>query len=99
MSWLTKNKLEYNFHDYKTQGISKTKLEEWISIAGIDSIFNKRSTTWRELPSTEQNKAASQSGAIALMMLHNSIIKRPIIEVGKKLLVGYNEKEYRSLLT
>jgi arsenate reductase (glutaredoxin) len=98
MSWLAKNKLAYHFHDYKVHGISKSKLEEWIKVAGLETIFNKRSTTWRELPPAEQAKATSQPSAISLMIQHNSIIKRPIIENGKQLLVGFNEKEYQSLL-
>lgn len=93
MALLKKNKTDFSFHDYKEQGISKQKLETWCGRKGWETIFNKRSTTWRELPESEQKKAISQSAAIKLMMQHNSIIKRPIIEIDKDLVVGFNEAE------
>lgn len=94
MNWLKKNNTAFSFHDYKQKGISEKKLEEWCDQAGLERIFNKRSTTWKELPASEQKKAAGQASAIKLMTEHNSIIKRPIIEKGNNLLVGYNETEY-----
>ncbi|MEP6674909.1 MAG: ArsC family reductase [Ferruginibacter sp.] len=97
MTWLHKNKLAFSFHDYKTQGIEKTKLQGWIKTAGLEKIFNKKSTTWRELPESEQEKVNDPAAAIQIMLEHNSIIKRPILENGKQLIVGFNEKEYQTL--
>lgn len=93
IGWLKKYKLDFAFHDYKQQGISRQKLEAWCDQAGWETIFNKRSTTWRELPEPEQKKATNQSAVIKLMMQHNSIIKRPIIEIDENLVVGFNETE------
>jgi Spx/MgsR family transcriptional regulator len=93
MLLLKKNKIEFSFHDYKKEGISRQKLEDWCNKSGWELIFNKRSTTWRELPETEQKNITSQQAAIKLMMANNSIIKRPVIEIGTKLIVGFNEKE------
>lgn len=93
MVLLNKNKIDYLFHNYKEQGISKQKLEAWCDRTGWETIFNKRSTTWRELPEADQKKAINQPAAIKLMMQHNSIIKRPIIEIDKELVIGFNEKE------
>ncbi len=98
ISWLTQNKLAFSFNDYKISGVSKSRLEEWIKKVGLESIFNKRSTTWRELSATDQGKAGTTDGAISLMMQHNSIIKRPILEKGSTILVGFNEKEYESIV-
>jgi len=98
MAWLTKKKIVFSFHDYKKSGISKRKLEEWINKAGLETIFNKRSTTWKELPVSEQAKAVSRAGAIQLMIENTSIIKRPVIEIGKDLLVGFNEEQYKRTL-
>ena len=98
MAWLDKKKIGYSFHDYKQQGISKEKLNEWCYKAGLEAIFNKRSTTWRELPGPEQQKAINRQQAIKLMMEHISIIKRPIIENGNNLLVGFNEEQYNKQL-
>jgi len=98
MAWLNKKKISFSFHDYKQSGISKQKLEEWCSKAGLETIFNKRSTTWKELPASEQAKATNQAAAIKIMMEHNSIIKRPVIESGKDILVGFNEEQYNKHL-
>ena len=94
IAWLNKKKIGFSFHDYKQSGISKQKLDEWCSKAGLETIFNKRSTTWRELPGAEQKKATDQPSAIKLMMDHTSIIKRPVIENGNDLVVGFKEAEF-----
>ena len=95
ITWLNKNKISFCFHDYKQDGISKQKLETWCSKLGWETIFNKRSTTWRELSEAEQKKITGQAAAIKIMMEHNSIIKRPVIEIGSKLVVGFNENEIK----
>lgn len=94
---LKKNNIPFSFHDYKQQGISKEKLELWCALMGWEIIFNKRSTTWRELSEAEQKKIIDQSSAIKLMMEKNSIIKRPIIESKKKITVGFNEAAIKQL--
>ena len=98
IAWLNKKKIGYYFYDYKQQGISKEKLNEWCDKAGLAAIFNKRSTTWRELSGPEQQKATNRQQAIELMMEHTSIIKRPIIENDNNLLVGFNEEQYNKQL-
>ncbi|MBL0181113.1 MAG: Spx/MgsR family RNA polymerase-binding regulatory protein [Chitinophagaceae bacterium] len=94
MVWLNKNKIPFSFHDYKQQGIGEKKLNEWCTTKGWENIFNKRSTTWRELPEAEQKKITGQSSAVKAMGKHNSIIKRPIIEKGNDLVVGFNKEQY-----
>jgi arsenate reductase (glutaredoxin) len=98
MAWMKKNKIDFSFHDYKQEGISKQKLEAWCNKLGWENIFNKRSTTWRDLPESEQKKAVNQSAAIKLMMENNSIIKRPVIEFEDKLIVGFTETEFTKQL-
>jgi arsenate reductase (glutaredoxin) len=97
MAWLNKNNIAFTFHDYKQQGISKQKLEEWCNKSGWENIFNKRSTTWRELPAVEQNKVTNQPGAVKVMIENNSIIKRPVIEFTDKLVIGFNEDDYKKI--
>jgi arsenate reductase (glutaredoxin) len=94
MQWLKKSNIAFTFHDYKLQDISKEKLEEWCNKQGWEIIFNKRSTTWRELPETEQKKVVGQMDAIKVMLSNNSIIKRPVIEYNGKIIVGFNADEY-----
>lgn len=95
---LQKNETGFQFHNYKRSGITAKKLNEWIDKAGIEKVFNKRSTTFKELSETDKKKAGTTTGAIALMINHNSIIKRPIIESSNKLIVGFSEKEIKQLI-
>jgi arsenate reductase len=98
MAWLQKNNMAFSFHDYKLQGITKEKLNEWCDMKGWEVIFNKRSTTWRELPEAVQKKLVDQPSAIKIMLENNSIIKRPVLEHDGKLIVGFNEIAYKDHL-
>jgi arsenate reductase (glutaredoxin) len=93
--WLTKNKISFQFHDYKKQRIDKGKLETWCSKLTWEIVLNKKSTTWRELSKPEQEKVTTQTAAIKLMMANTSIIKRPVIEYNSKIMVGFNEEGYK----
>jgi Spx/MgsR family transcriptional regulator len=94
LDWLKKNKIDYEFHDYKKSGITKAKLEAWSKKVGWEVLVNKKGTTWRKLTPEEQEKVTTQSAAIKVMMENNSIIKRPVVEAGEKLLVGFNETDF-----
>lgn len=98
MTWLQKNNIAFSFHDYKLQGISKEKVAAWCSKKGWETIFNKRSTTWRDLPAVEQQKVIDEDTAIKVMLQNNSIIKRPIVEYSNAIIVGFKETEYTNLL-
>ena len=98
LTWLKENKIAFTFHDYKQEGISKAKLEAWCKKTGWETIFNKRSTTWRELSGAEQKKVTNQTAAIKIMMENNSIIKRPIVEFENEIFVGFKEDEIKGLL-
>ena len=98
MDWFKKSKLETVFHDYKKEGITKEKLTAWCKQVGWEILLNKKSTTWRSLSPEEQSKITSQASAIQLMKMQTSIIKRPVIEVDGKLLVGFDEKNIQKFL-
>jgi arsenate reductase (glutaredoxin) len=96
LDWLRKNKVEFEFHDYKVKGIADAKLKDWSKQVGWDSLVNKRGTTWRQLDEKIQAGVKSESAAIALMKEKTSVIKRPLIEDGGKVLVlGFDETEYK----
>ena len=95
-TWLTKMKIKFEFHDYKTKGIAPTKLKEWTKQVGWESLVNKRGTTWRQLDEQVQAKVTNETSAIALMAEKTSIIKRPLIEdKGKVMALGFDEAEYK----
>lgn len=94
-TWLDKNNIGYAFHDYKKEGISKAKLRGWCQQLGWENVMNKNSTTWKELSEEEQLAVNNQAAAIDVMAQHNSIIKRPLIEEGDKVVaIRFNEAVY-----
>ncbi len=95
--WLEKNNLEYAFHDYKKSGVPLKNLKQWVKKAGWEVVLNKRGTTWRKLDDNVKNNI-DEASAIQVMLDNPSAIKRPVLESGKTLLVGFKEDEYKMLL-
>jgi len=99
IDWLNKNKVEFEFHDYKKSGITEAKLREWSTQVGWESLVNKRGTTWRQLDEVIQKKVIDEKSAISLMMEKTSVIKRPLIEKNSKVvLLGFDEATYSQKL-
>ena len=92
--WLRNNQNTFEFHDYKKKGITAEKLIEWSKEVGWEKLVNKKGTTWRALPTEEQQKITNETAAVELMIAKPSVIKRPVIETGEKLVVGFDEEEY-----
>jgi len=95
--WLDNNNLNYEFHDYKKLGVPEKNLKQWVKKAGWDVVLNKRGTTWRKLGDEIKNNIGEAS-AIQVMLDNPSAIKRPVLENGKTLLIGFKENEYNTLL-
>ena len=95
--WLESNHVAYEFHDYKKSGIDKVTLQDWCKKLGYDALLNTRGTTWRKLPESGKS-AMTEAKAVDLMLAHNSIIRRPVLVSGKRILVGFDEASYKSLL-
>ena len=92
-TWLDKAGVDYEFHDYKAAGIDKALLEAWSTKVGWDVLLNKSGTTFRKL--SDADKATiNEKKAIALMLDQPSMIKRPVLDVGGKLLVGFKPADY-----
>lgn len=99
LDWLQKNKIAYEFHDYKKKGITTTILTNWCKQVGWETLVNKKGATWRQLSPEVQASISTQKAAIALMMEKTSIIKRPLIEEeGKIIALGFDETEYKKAL-
>jgi Spx/MgsR family transcriptional regulator len=98
LDWLKKNKVEFEFHDYKAKGITPARLKEWSSQVGWESLVNKRGTTWRQLDEAAQRTIIDERSAIELMVEKTSVIKRPLIEKnGKVLALGFDEAQYKKV--
>jgi len=99
IKWLDANKVKYHFHDYKESGIDKDTIEVWLQHFPIDKVINLRSTTYKELTDSERESIADKSKAIALMMKYNSIIKRPVWDLGNgNFFLGWDEKALGKLI-
>ena len=96
-AFLDKRGVHYAFHDYKTAGIERAKLEGWAKKVGWETLLNKAGTTFRKLPDKDK-EGLTEKKAIALMLAHPSLIRRPVLELGGgKLLVGFKPEQYETL--
>jgi Spx/MgsR family transcriptional regulator len=97
-AFLDQRKVDYIFHDYKTAGIDRERLEAWAKKAGWEALVNRTGTTFRKLPDTEKS-GLTPAKAIALMLKQPSMIRRPVLELPRgRLLVGFNPEEYAAAL-
>lgn len=98
LDFLNTNNLAYQFHDYKKQGITKSKLETWSKQVSYETLINKKGTTWRALDESVKNSITNKKSAIDLMAEKTSAIKRPLIEKDNKIIaLGFDEEEYRKI--
>jgi arsenate reductase len=96
-AWLDANGVAYRFHDYKAAGIERPRLEVWATKVGWETLLNRAGTTFRKLPDKDK-EALTDRKAIALMLAQPSMIKRPVLDVGGKLLVGFKPEQYAAVL-
>ena len=94
-AWLDAKGVAYDFHDYKTLGIAKDKLKGWSDKLGWETLLNRAGTTFRKL-SDKDKEGLTAAKAIKLMLEQPSMIKRPVLETGKTLLVGFKPEDYKA---
>ena len=94
-AWLDARGVAYAFHDYKAAGIDRGVLEGWARAVGWETLLNRAGTTFRALPVTDKADL-SEKKAIALMIAQPSMIKRPVLDTGKGLLVGFKADQYEN---
>lgn len=99
IKWLNANKIEFRFHNYREHGIDKQTLEKWLQHFAINKLVNTRSTTYKELSDADKKCIDNKEDAIAVMMQYNSVIKRPVWDLGDgRYFLGWDEKELSRLL-
>jgi arsenate reductase len=96
-AWLDAREIAYDFHDYKSQGIDRPRLERWVAALGWEALLNRAGTTFRKLPDADK-QGLTEKKAIALMLAQPSMIKRPVLEKGAKVLAGFRPEEFEKLL-
>ncbi|PWR23972.1 ArsC family reductase [Zavarzinia compransoris] len=89
--------LDYRFHDYKAEGIAPAQLNAWCDALGFETLLNRAGTTFRKLPEAER-AGIDRAKAVALMLAQPSMIKRPVLDLGGRLLVGFKPEIYAGAL-
>ncbi len=97
-SWLDSHDVDYTFHDYKTQGIESEMLGAWSQAVGWEVLLNRAGTTFRKLPDSAK-QGLTEAKAIALMVAQPSMIKRPVLDVDGRLVVGFDPAVYANTFT
>jgi arsenate reductase len=96
-AWLDAHGVAYEFHDYKAAGVERALLERWAKEVGWETLLNRAGTTFRALPD-EKKEGLDEKKAVALMLAQPSMIKRPVLIAGTKMLVGFKPEQYKALL-
>lgn len=96
-SWLGSQGLEYDFIDYKKAGVVDSNIDRWMSACGWEKLLNTRGLMWKKLTDAERADV-DQAKARSLMVQYPSLIKRPVLEYGATLLVGFSPEEYEVML-
>lgn len=94
--WLTANNIDYQFHNFKKDGLEQQTLNRWLDTLGWEVLLNKRGTTWRKLPD-EKKIDIDRVKAAAIMLENTSIIKRPVLEANNSIQVGFKSEQYETL--
>ncbi len=92
-TWLEANGIAYDFHDYKTAGIDEARLRGWAEELGWDKLLNRAGTTFRKLPEAERERLDADK-AVTLMLAQPSMIKRPVLDLGDRRLLGFKPETY-----
>ncbi len=95
-AWLDAHDIAYQFHDYKTAGAGKALLEGWAKQVGWEMLLNRAGTTFRALPDADKN-GLTEKKVITLMLAQPSMIKRPVLVAGDKILVGFKPENYKAM--
>ena len=96
--WLEQHHIEHRFQDVRDEALSAEQLQQWLTELGSDKLVNKRSTTWKQL-SDSQRQALNNDNAIALLLEHPTLMKRPLLDTGNERVLGFKADQYQSLFT
>ncbi len=94
--WLDGQGVEYSFHDVRSDGLSRTQLESWVKTLGWENLLNRRGTTWRKLPEAVRDNI-DQRAAVKLMLEQPAMIKRPVLDLGNSMHLGFSEGTWSDL--
>jgi arsenate reductase len=97
-AWLQEHQMKYEFVDFKKTPPTADLLAHWCNAFGWETVLNRRGTTWRTLDAATQARVTDAKSAIAVMLDKPSAIKRPVVEDGQTMLIGFDATEYAKKL-
>jgi Spx/MgsR family transcriptional regulator len=97
LAWLGEHEVAYEFQDYKKVGVDPVRLAAWARVVGWEALVNRAGTTFRKLPASE-TADLDEGKALRLLVEHPSMIKRPVLESGGRVIVGFKPEIYASLV-
>ena len=92
--WLREHRIAARFHDLRRDGIDEATLRRWSAQVPWDGLLNRRGQTWRALDESQRARVVDADTAIAVMLAEPTLIKRPVVEAGGRVLVGFTESSY-----
>ena len=95
-SWLQTHNIDYQFHDYRKQGVNLEMLQSMAAELGWEAMLNRRGTTWRALPETVKTQI-DEPAALQIMLDSPAIIKRPILAYAERLHLGFSNQQYQEI--
>jgi Spx/MgsR family transcriptional regulator len=96
-SWLRAQDVPFRFHDFRVDGLAQALLERWMGHIPWDALVNRRSTTWRQIDATRRASVVDQTSAIDLLLANPTLVRRPVLESGDRILIGFSEPTSRAL--
>ena len=94
-AWLSEHEVAHQFHDFKKQGVPEAALDRWLNDLGWEPLVNRKGTTWRKLDEAERAAVVDAASARALMLAHASVIKRPVVDWGNAVTVGFDAADWQ----
>lgn len=98
-TWLADNGQQFDFHDFKKQGLERATVAAWLEQLDWEVLVNRKGTTWRKLSDERRAAVTSKAAALELMLENPSVIKRPVLAGAGQLAVGFSDAQYRQIFT
>lgn len=96
--WLDNKAISYRFHDFRSDGLAPAQVQYFLLHCDGDALLNRRSTTWKTLNDTQKTNLNNAQTLVDLLIEHPTLIKRPVLDTGDKVLIGFNPDAYQTLL-